>query len=335
MACSHCGRKKETPHFFVIILPNTIKENRLHIPLKFQRKYGATLYNDVFVNLPCGKEWKMGLARDDRHLYLQQGWPEFSRHYDIVIGQMIVFRYKGNSKFKALIFDKTTTEIDYPAPPVPHGEGSKGKEKESPSLSSWRQKRMKTNHGFGETKGESSKKNDKVIKSEEDDGERTRKYDVHGRMKPLQSTEKSEALEKARGFPSDKHFFKKVMQPSYVHGRHPRLKISTIFATNHLIDKLGPKKCGTLKLKVPGGKTWSANFTYCKSKGVVTAKFASGWKAFAQENSLDIGDVCVFVLTNDREVTFDVIIYRKNQNANSPIHEGEETERSSESSYSD
>ncbi|POO02681.1 B3 DNA binding domain containing protein, partial [Trema orientale] len=106
-----------TPHFFSIILEETLQENKLRIPHKFTRKYGETLSNSVFVKLPCGSKWKMKLTKKDNKIWLEEGWPDFAKHYSIRRGSMVMFRYDGNSEFHAVIFDTSTVEIDYPYTP--------------------------------------------------------------------------------------------------------------------------------------------------------------------------------------------------------------------------
>lgn len=59
---------------------------------------------------------------------LQEGWPEFSEHYTLKRGHLLVFRYEGNSVFNAVISDKSTVEIDYPPTPIKFGEPDIGEE---------------------------------------------------------------------------------------------------------------------------------------------------------------------------------------------------------------
>ena len=79
------------------------------------RKCEGTLTNRVVLKLPCGSQWKLGLTKSsDGKVWIDKGWPEFSKQYSIARGHLLVFRYEGNSQFSVVIFDTTTTEIDYP-----------------------------------------------------------------------------------------------------------------------------------------------------------------------------------------------------------------------------
>ncbi|POO02691.1 B3 DNA binding domain containing protein, partial [Trema orientale] len=106
------------PHFFKIILEDTLRENKLRVPKDFVKKCGKTLSNSVSVKLPCGSEWKMKLTEYDNKVWLDNGWPEFVEHYSIGRGNLLTFRYEGNSQFHVVVFDTTTVEIDYPSGPI-------------------------------------------------------------------------------------------------------------------------------------------------------------------------------------------------------------------------
>ncbi|KAL5557167.1 hypothetical protein UlMin_039403 [Ulmus minor] len=104
-----------TPHFFSIVLKDTLRDKKLPISKKFVKENGKTLTNPVLVKLPCGSEWKMEFTKnDDGLVYLQKGWLEFEEHYSLKEGHLLVFRYEGNSQFHVIICDKSATEIDYP-----------------------------------------------------------------------------------------------------------------------------------------------------------------------------------------------------------------------------
>lgn len=49
------------------------------------------------------------------------------------------------------------------------------------------------------------------------------------------------------------------------------------------------------------------------------AKFEYGWKAFAQDSDLKVGDVCVFVLSKSIEISFEVAIFGENETEKSVV----------------
>lgn len=95
------------------------------LPKKFVRLYGEALPTRVLLKLPCGQQWKIGLLKTQGKVYLQQGWPEFAKHYGLDRGNLLFFRYKGNSHFSISIYDKTTCEIDYASHSVLYDENRK------------------------------------------------------------------------------------------------------------------------------------------------------------------------------------------------------------------
>ncbi|XP_048228270.1 B3 domain-containing protein Os03g0212300-like [Ricinus communis] len=86
-----------------------------------------------------------------------------------------------------------------------------------------------------------------------------------------------------------------AMQPSYVHPAY-KLTIPASFAKKYF-----EKKRDNALLRTVDGKTWSVVYNYDLSNGKVTAQIGHGWKEFAHENHLKVGDVCVFELINLKE----------------------------------
>ncbi|XVF17774.1 hypothetical protein REPUB_Repub10bG0152500 [Reevesia pubescens] len=106
--------RPKTPHFFKIILEDTIRDNKLEIPREFVRKYGDGLSSPVLLKVPSGDTWQVELTKSDGDIWLQNGWQEFAQHYSQKYGHLLVFKYEGNGNFQVLIFDMSATEIEYP-----------------------------------------------------------------------------------------------------------------------------------------------------------------------------------------------------------------------------
>lgn len=68
---------------------------------------------------------------------------------------------------------------------------------------------------------------------------------------------------------------------------------------------------GDVVLSIPSGRSWSAQL---RKRSLKTGKFAavisSGWKEFAEDNNLEVGDVCIFELLNGTKISFQVSIFR-------------------------
>lgn len=95
------------------------------IPKRFVRKYGSNLSNSVFLKLANGDSWEVELLRKNDGVWLQRNWPDFVKHYSIEHGHFLVFRYEGDSVFRVVIFNKSASEIDYPALSENGGDGKR------------------------------------------------------------------------------------------------------------------------------------------------------------------------------------------------------------------
>lgn len=61
------------------------------------------------------------------------------------------------------------------------------------------------------------------------------------------------------------------------------------------------------------GRTWSVKFYFNKaSNGQPMAKITRGWRVFAEDNCLEVGDVCAFelIMIQGAKATFKVTIFR-------------------------
>ncbi|AES70694.1 AP2/B3-like transcriptional factor family protein, putative [Medicago truncatula] len=84
--------------FFKIILQTNLQ--RIQIPNNFTRRHGVGLSNPVLIKPPDGTKWKVG-------------WKFFTENYSLGHGCLVMFKYKGTSKFDVLILDQNALEIDY------------------------------------------------------------------------------------------------------------------------------------------------------------------------------------------------------------------------------
>ncbi|XP_012472260.1 B3 domain-containing transcription factor VRN1 [Gossypium raimondii] len=66
------------------------------------------------LRVPSGAAWKVELTKCGGKIWFENGWLEFSNHYSLELGHLLVFRYDGNSNFHVIIFDRTASEIQYP-----------------------------------------------------------------------------------------------------------------------------------------------------------------------------------------------------------------------------
>lgn len=127
-------------------------------------------------------------------------------------------------------------------------------------------------------------------------------------VKPLTATEKAIA------FNADKPSFMMAMQPSSIH--YNKVGLPSEFGKRYLM-KL---PAGIAILQVPDGRTWSVKFKY--DHAYSRPQLGSGWSSFVRDNSLKVGDVCVFILNNCTDLLFEVVFFPTKESANCPSSTG-------------
>uniref|UniRef100_A0A8I6WS84 TF-B3 domain-containing protein n=1 Tax=Hordeum vulgare subsp. vulgare TaxID=112509 RepID=A0A8I6WS84_HORVV len=100
--------------FFMIILE---KSSRLVLPHNFVKMLdGHRPQNMKLRQAGNGlrKLWDVEVVFDaDGRMYLDRGWKQFVRAYDLGIGYFLVFRYDGNATFTVEVFDTTMCRRRY------------------------------------------------------------------------------------------------------------------------------------------------------------------------------------------------------------------------------
>lgn len=77
------------------------------------KKFGDELCDVATLRVPNGCVWKVGLTREGRKIWFNDGWHDFVKNHSIFNDYFLVFEYAKNSTFDVLIFDKTACEIEY------------------------------------------------------------------------------------------------------------------------------------------------------------------------------------------------------------------------------
>ncbi|XP_038719473.1 B3 domain-containing transcription factor VRN1-like [Tripterygium wilfordii] len=314
----------EKPRFLTIMNEHILSAGKLSIPRKFVTRYGINLLNMVILRVPSGAVWHVALLKEDGDVWLCRGWREFVEFYSLECGHLVLFQHEGCSEFDVLIFDKSATEIQYPFCHVcgeePQSDGeyessetensedddsvqiledfttSRGAGKRAIAKSHPDMKmKMRDNylpHCFGKEFGGGVKST----------GWRRGKAGVVDRPRALTWSEKAEALKRV-DFQSDNPYVTIVMQPRYVLGKY-ELAIPINFARNHL-----QIQHGEVILRISNGRTWSTTYNYYPNLARPKATISVGWREFVCNNSIKLGDVCVFELIRTHGITLNVFIF--------------------------
>jgi len=83
------------------------------IPNNFTRRHGVGLSNPVLIKPPDGTKWKVYWKEINGEIWFEKGWKFFTQNYSLGHGCLVIFKYKGTSKFDVLILGQNALEIDY------------------------------------------------------------------------------------------------------------------------------------------------------------------------------------------------------------------------------
>ncbi|MBA0734962.1 hypothetical protein Gogos_018849 [Gossypium gossypioides] len=189
----------------------------------------------AMLSVPSGAVWKVELTKSDGKIWLENGWLEFSNHYSLDIGHLLVFRYDENSNFHVIIFDKSASEMQYPYTSNNHSRSSEilklniNESKDDGSIqileniSPSRKTREKSQMMMRST--DSAMKTECNLKSAQQFGHNGKgdKSTSHSRIQRLKAHAKVKALERATNtFKSENPFFLVAMCPSHVDCCHDK-----------------------------------------------------------------------------------------------------------------
>lgn len=215
------------------------------IPKKFVKKYGETISSPAFLELPSGFEWQVELETSCcGEVWLRNGWPEFV-HLSIRRGQVLVFRYEGNSRFHIFTLDTSTTEIDYPINLTLPFDSSQENDIDEDELKDPKREDVEAtddsvqileNHfsPLPKTENTSSlqcpppqkrmRTSIVSLSTSSSSSSSSLEWKVIRRKRRLSSSKEAKALKRVKYFASENPFFSIVMKPSHVlNGRYNKL----------------------------------------------------------------------------------------------------------------
>ncbi|XP_074335563.1 B3 domain-containing transcription factor VRN1-like [Apium graveolens] len=282
--------------FFKIILSDIGSRSKLMIPRNFARIFGENLKDSILLHAPNGSVWSIDLERHEGGVWLQNGWPEFAKFYSICVGYLLVLEYQGDSRFQLLIFDPSSSEIDYPLA-------------SSDKLNSVKLNQMvidiEDSTSFDDSTScddNSSSSGDAVRPCKK---MKTNSPHVEAKLQQEAAKEDGDrALASAQAYKSKNPFFIQPMKPSNIgYRRWPSLHVTKTFEEAYENWKNNDK----IILQV-AGRTWAV---YCSlNLGSNHCRISRGWNKFVRDNSLNVCDVCVFELINPSKKVLQVAIFR-------------------------
>ncbi|MED6175137.1 hypothetical protein PIB30_075558 [Stylosanthes scabra] len=344
MASSSFQQNKHSPsnviRFFKIILRKSLQDGNLKLPNKFTNKYGCGLPNPLYLKPPDGTEWKVDWTNYDGGILFEKGWKEFAAYYSLDNGYLLFFEYNGTSHIEVHIHDMSGLEIDYPAIPandqikeqLPRCRGRPWKCLKEPipsSPSTAKQLRsatttrdvdsspntqnMRLNEGRPRKRLKASMSSpSKCIQLENDtqirDVERSlnpqgkknrRRQDSKSSVRPCPA--RPESLKEAKKF--------KWENPSFLIKIRQRTQSSSpCYFSYKFFRKYFESSPQNANMRF-GKEVFPATLLYRPS--TCNASISAGWSLFAKACKLQVGDFCMFELTDRKDAVLDVRICRR------------------------
>ncbi|KAL5790799.1 hypothetical protein ACOSQ2_005687 [Xanthoceras sorbifolium] len=328
----------QTPsHFFKVILPATLEDKKLRIPENFVRKFGDELSAAVTLTVPNGRTWHVQLTKDEKKIWLHDGWHDFVKCYSICAGYFLVFKYGKNSSFHVLIFDKTACEVQYEknllnpdemkieimdfATPNSPSNSSKNKAFDKCRSSSSKiyapqsqLKKEKPSSGLvlGTNRCRKCSASFETLKFKHPNNPDSSTQDAHeevvkmqfryygsasARKRKVRTNEREREIHAAKAFEPANPYCRVVLQPSYL----TIMCLPSSFSKKHFNGV-----SGFIKLQISNGKQWTVRCINRRQRAV----FSQGWRAFILDNNLGEGDVCVFEVLRSRDIVVKVSVFR-------------------------
>ncbi|KAI4313554.1 hypothetical protein L6164_026522 [Bauhinia variegata] len=283
--------------FFKIVMQNTCVSCRpyLRVPIQFIKKYFNDINNTVLVTLRRvdGRLWSVKytprLYQGRTYYEFHRGWKQFVVDNNLKVGDVCVFELIDRIKitFDVTIFRDTKDG----AHKMYSAQGTKADSYEPEIRPETRTKSTCTSKVKSE-KPELSDQFRSQVKFGRKIGQRMSTLLLkHGGKRVLQ---------KVKEFGSDNPHFTVCIKPCYVDGGKP-------FLPKDFYMSFITEREKNVLIQV-GERSWHAKMI-CHWR-VSSAKFSAGWPAFARENNLQVGDVCIFELINRDDAVLEAHIFR-------------------------
>ncbi|WCJ33814.1 AP2/B3-like transcriptional factor family protein [Euphorbia peplus] len=288
--------------FFKIILQG----NYLRLPLRFVNLYGNELGDVAQLTVSDGQVWKLNVRREENHIFLENGFPEFVKYYSIAYGHLLTFKYQSFSSFGVHVCDKSGCEIEYPpykSINPEQGQSSKKskagqrKEVEEEEIVESKEESEQSVEILGSTSARKTSDKNRKGKRKMDMSCLNRAAGVKRQHKIVlgqkfddilsKSSQKTKSLVKAamNMKPKNPSFLVIIMEYAI---RNDVMSVPKIFANRHL------KGDRTVKIRnADDGREWIVRKLLWTRHSL---RLEKGLREFYRNNSLEEGDVCEFEL---------------------------------------
>ncbi|CAJ2664498.1 unnamed protein product [Trifolium pratense] len=288
------------PQFHRIIL----QDKNLKIPKKYVEKFWKGISNPIFLRFPNGVQQEIfWVKKSNSEIWFQKNWDQFAK--SLKYGNLLTFKYIGESCFKVKIFCANALEINYSniKSIVDEEQVVEAAEKEAKEIV--------------EVSDESE-----IYMQAQRIGNCKRKFntpiDLDSTQKNLSGRNREGKVKKAKKGSTtsavinmrdnnQNPFFEVIMPKSYVNGDF--FRIPTEFSIEHLNNFYG---IATLFVGEEMAMEVNMRFNNKNKASFI----GTGWKLFSEKYNLQVDDVCKFVMTQREPLFFTIIINRATNRLN-------------------
>ncbi|CAM0875854.1 unnamed protein product [Alopecurus aequalis] len=344
----------EKKYFLMLMIGDF--QHEMIIPEEFVKRFKGEIPGEMILETKNRRIYIIGVAKHQEKLVLTVGWGDFVKNFGLQMGDTIIFRYNGNSKFSVIIFDKlgcenalsVVVEPELVLAPVQERH-TNATETVNHSNIHLQPVQIQLNSDsqvlpqLVEIKPSSSRVNGPPMESsptkrqchlqmdkscQEGSFSSEDEYGVQdvsgsnytaGKKNRLSSSQKEQlkdgyitahktkltslqmeaVMQKVQTIRSEIPIFVAVMRKSNVD--------SGYFVTLPSLAKKYLDREPNMYLQLLGEK-----YAVRLSESLHEKKIVSGWKEFAQDNDLKMGDICLFELWSNQRRTMEVHIIRAN-----------------------
>ncbi|KAL5209443.1 hypothetical protein ABZP36_005066 [Zizania latifolia] len=265
------------------------------IPDEFVQHFRGEIPRTINLQSRNGCIFDVQITKNLGKLSLQSGWKAFVSAHDLEVGDFLVFKYDGISKFKVQIFGPSCCE-KMPSCLTLKSTTHGGNRSEEPLVisSSFHDLCVKSNDiiNIGDVAPQECDLEVNSVPS----------YILPIRNR-LTATQEEQLENKVRAICSEIPIFVCILRKSSIHGKVCSVDIVREYASVYL-----PFEERALTLQ-RHGKNWEVQWRLMKRR---SKRISKGWRRFVHDNNLHVGDICLFELLKTKECIMKVhIIHSK------------------------
>ncbi|KAG2547402.1 putative B3 domain-containing protein Os03g0621600 [Panicum virgatum] len=285
--------------FFKVLIGDFRK--RLVLPDKLALHFRGKIARSIKLESRSGHTFDVQVAKNSGRVVLQSGWESFVSAHGLKMLDFLVFKYDGISRMKVLIFDHSGCEKPLICSVTKNSINGRKRKEESFDISSNYAKVaniISSSCSPFESSGGST--------SSEEDEARSIPSCILPRGTSLTNVQNKKLEKKVQAICSEIPIYGCVIKKTNISGRSQNMRFTGEYSDAYLpfmkrtltLHRHGKSWDVMCHLQVPSGQ--------CKYQ-----KLCKGWKRFARDNNLRVGDLCLFELLETKKYTMTVHVVRE------------------------